>query len=76
MIEGDRHYLTWDLKQPDLLNQSQSSRVNAFPQTPTDAKPVGSSFCRLSPVKLPNKDPHLNALFVVNWHEINGVFVL
>ena len=49
-----------------LSNQSQSSRVNAFPQTPTYAKPLGSSFCRLSQVKLQNEDPRLNALFVVN----------
>ena len=49
-----------------LPNQSQSSWVNAFPQTPTDAKPVGSSFCILSRVKLQNEEPHLNALFIVN----------
>ena len=37
-----------------------------FRQTTTDAKPLGSSLCRLSWVKLQNEDPRLNALFVVN----------
>lgn len=32
---------------------------------------MGSSFCRLSRVKLQNEDPRLNALLVVSWREIN-----
>ena len=37
---------------------------------------MGSSFCRLSRVKLQNGDPRLNALFVVNWREMNGILGL
>ena len=33
---------------------------------------MGSSFCRSGRLKLQNEDPHSNALFDVNRHEISG----
>ena len=32
---------------------------------------MGSSFCRLSRLKLQNEDPRLNVLYIVSWREIN-----
>ena len=40
-----------------LSNQRQSNRIYAFPQTPNDAKSMGSSFCRKDRLELQNEDP-------------------
>ena len=49
-----------------LSSQRQSNRVDAFLQTPTDAKSVVSSFCTEGRLELQKEDPRLYALLDVN----------